>query len=188
MFTGSCEPLVFWNIQILSVSTISSYLRLKIPKTYPLTNWIYRSPSFAWICLFYIHIISLSSILHRPSRLLYPAYCCAYRSHYCFKQDTVSQSNYYALVQLFFFDILWSCRAVLVKPLILSFYSWNLFWILIFIFYCFHLLLERNCHILTLRFQIEDCLLSVHESQSFKCSWIPWLCILQTLPIFYFVT
>jgi hypothetical protein len=23
---------------------------------------------------------------------------------------------------------------------------------------------------------------------SFKCSWIPWLCILQTLPVFYFVT
>ena len=132
------------------------------------------------LCLFYIHIISLSSILDRPSRFLY-------RSHYCFKQDTVSQSNYYALVQLFFFDMLWSCRAVLVEPLILSFYSWNLFWILIFIFYCFHLLLERNCYILTLRFQIEDCLLSVHESQSFKCSWIPWLCILQT-PVFYFVT
>ena len=58
-------------------------------------------------------------------------------------------------------------HAVLVKPLILSFYSWNLFWIFIFIFCCFHLLLERNCHILTLRFQIEDCLLSVHESHDF---------------------
>jgi hypothetical protein len=89
------------------------------------------------------------------------------RPHYCFKQDTVSQSNYYALVQLFFFDMLWSCRAVLVKPHILSFYSWNLFCILIFIYYCFHLLLERNCHILTLRFQIEDCLLSFHESHDF---------------------
>jgi hypothetical protein len=53
------------------LSTISSYLRLKIPKTYLLTNWIYRSPSFAWICLFYIHIISLSSILDRPSRWIH---------------------------------------------------------------------------------------------------------------------
>ena len=78
---SSCEPLVFWQIQILPVSTIRSYLRLKIPKTYLLTNWIYRSPSFAWvICLFYIHIIILSSILDWPNRLLYPAYFCAYRS------------------------------------------------------------------------------------------------------------
>ena len=168
MLTGSCEPLVFWQIQILPVSTISSYLRLKIPKTYLLTNWIYRSPSFAWvICLFYIHIIILSSILDWPNRLLYPAYFCAYRSQYCFKQDTVSQSNYYALVQLFFF---WHAVVLCCACKKNSFCHSTVgtcfeFWIYLLVFPSTGL--EINCHILTLRFQIEDCLLSVHESHDF---------------------
>jgi hypothetical protein len=107
VFTGSCEPLDFWKIPILPILTISSYLRLKIPKTYLLTNWIYRSPSFAWICLFYIHIISLSSILDRPSRLLYPAYCCAYRSHYCFTIELLCTCS----TLLFWHAVILSCCA-----------------------------------------------------------------------------
>jgi hypothetical protein len=31
------------------------------------------------------------------------------------------------VILIVFFDMPWSCRAVFVKPHILSFYSWNLF-------------------------------------------------------------
>ena len=97
--------------------------------------------------------IAVSSILRCISITL------LFQAGYCFTIELLCTCS----TLLFWHAMILSCCACKAPHFVIL----QLGLVLNFIFYCFHLLLERNCYILTLRFHIVDCLLSVHESHDF---------------------